>query len=215
MTTKTIKPHSRALEGKVNIREGEGENEGKKLFDFYASVFNQKSKLIRDWDGTYYEIMAPGCFDDVLRDANLNCLATVDHSRQKMLGRTKSKTLMLSTDATGLNAIVDIPDTQLGKDTAVQVGRGDYFECSFIYTADPADIKWDRTGEIPVRTVTKVQKLYDVSIVIDGAYANTVVAARSKELEYEIEDDQQPDNQRAEAQHDILNKEIEILKLKK
>lgn len=215
MTTKTIKPHSRAIEGKVNIRDGEGE--GKKLLDFYASVFNQKSKLIRDWDGTYYEVMAPGCFDDVLRDPNLNCLATVDHSRQKMLGRTKSKTLMLSTDATGLNAIVDIPDTQLGKDTTVQVERGDYFECSFIFTADPADIKWDRTGEIPVRTINKVQKLYDVSIVIDGAYANTAVTARAAEWETDepVETTPVTEREAVEGQHDILNKEIEILKLKK
>lgn len=211
-----IKPHSRAIEGKVNLRDGEGE--GKKLLDFYASVFNQKSKLIRDWDGTYYEVMAPGCFDDVLKDPNLNCLATVDHSRQKMLGRTKSKTLMLTTDATGLNAIVDIPDTQLGKDTTVQVERGDYFECSFIFTADPADIKWDRTGEIPIRTIKKVQKLYDVSIVIDGAYANTAVAARSAEFEEQTETTDKPNpeaDQRAIAQHDILQREIEIFKLKK
>lgn len=216
MTTLKIKPHSRAIEGKVNIRDGEGD---KKLLDFYAAVFNQQSKLIRDWDGTYYEQMASRCFDDVLRDAKLNCLATVDHDRQKMLGRTKSKTLMLSTDEYGLNAIVDIPDTQLGKDTTVQVERGDYFECSFIFTADPKDITWDRSGDIPIRTINKVSGLYDVSIVIDGAYANTAVTARAAEWESDIDDIDDPTRNpqpvTRNAAHDILQKQIEIFKLKK
>lgn len=213
--TQVTKPHSRALESKVTVRDGEGE--GKKLLDFYASVFNQKSKLIRDWDGTYYEIMAPGCFDEVLRDSKLNCLATVDHARQKMLGRTKSKTLMLNTDDTGLNAIVDIPDTQLGKDTTVQVERGDYFECSFIYAVDPKDITWNRDEDIPVRTINKVSALYDVSIVIDGAYANTAIKARAQEWETEETDTQPPAPcpLQREIEYDILTKELEILQLKK
>ncbi|OFX35584.1 MAG: hypothetical protein A2W90_02555 [Bacteroidetes bacterium GWF2_42_66] len=211
MTAIKKQPYSRGIDEKVSIRE---ESDGKRYFDFYASVFNQQSKLIRDWDGTYYEIIASEAFNEILASENLNVLATVDHWRDKMLGRTKSGTCQLTTDTKGLLAVVEIPDTTLGKDTAVLVARGDYYECSFIFYAEKADITWDRSADIPIRTVHKISRLWDVSIVIDGAYANTSIATRS--TDWQLPDDEPaettPPHHNAQAERDILQKRITILK---
>lgn len=228
MTQKKLNQIARSIDGQAAIRR---EANGKTYIDWYPSVFNQKSKLIREWGDVFFEIIAPGAFDNVLRDEGLNCLATVDHSRGKMLGRNKSGTLTLSTDNTGLKASVEVPDTTLGRDMVVMIERGDYFEGSFIYTIAENGVSYDRSGDIAVRTVTNIADLYDVSIVIDGAFANTAIKLRSTELEIEIkvkfdkdgnpiqEPDPQnppdPEIERAEAQHNILSKELEILKLKK
>jgi len=217
MTTKR-KPISRSIDGTAIVRK---ESDGKTYLEFYPSVFNQKSKLIREWGEVFYEIISPEAFKNILADPGLNCLATVDHTRSKMLGRNKSGTLTLSTDDKGLKAVVDMPDTMLGRDTLVQIDRGDYYECSFIYTIGENGVSYDRSGDIPVRTITNIENLYDVSIVIDGAFANTNIKARAQEWEPEEPTIETTAAELVEAaralanEYDILEKELEIINLKK
>jgi len=185
-----------AAEGNSNILEG------------YASVFNHRSKLIFDWGDTYFEVIEPGAFDDALRAENLNVIATVNHRRDLMLGRTKSNTLRLTVDERGLKYDIDIPDTSLGRDTKIQVERGDFFESSFVYTVQRENIRWDETEDgVPVRYIKKVDRLYDVSIVTDGAFSNTDIAAREyKEYREQKENEQQPHNVEAYARKLTLRK---------
>jgi uncharacterized protein len=189
MTTK-IKQIQRAYEGEYSIRKDE--ESGKNYIDFYPSVFNQRSKLIREWGEVFFEIISPSAFSNVLKDPALNTIATVDHDRSKMIGRTKSGTLQLSVDSKGLKASLEIPDTNLGRDLQVMIERGDYFECSFIYTIAEGGVHYDRSEEIPVRTITDIDRLYDVSIVVDGAFANTIIKKRALELE----DDEAPETEK-------------------
>jgi len=214
MKTKLI---ARSNEAGASIRKEEDKN----YLEFYPVVFNQQSKLIREWGEVFYEIIAPEALTNVLADPGLNCLATVDHDRDSLLGRNKSGTLQLSTDDKGLKAIVELPDTNLGRDMAVLIARGDYFECSFIYTIAPNGVKYDSSGEIPVRTVTDIADLYDVSIVLDGAFANTTIKKRALEM---ISDATVAEREAVEASKskpepeinsDILLKQLEILNLKK
>lgn len=50
---------------------------------------------------------------------------------------------------------------------------------SFAFTVEPADVTWDRSGDVPTRTVNRISGLYDLSIVQDPAYTQTSVDARS------------------------------------
>ena len=186
------------------------EENGDRFIDGYAILFNQRSKLIRDWDGEYYEIIAKGAADRVLQDPDLNVIATVDHWRDKMLGRTKSGTLQLKIDDKGLMYSVKVPSTTLGNDIAEMIARGDYFESSFIFTVNK--MQWDKTQDPNVRTILEIEKLFDVSIVIDGAYANTAVKLRSQEWEQEDDYDVQPKNNRSDIL--LLKRQLEIHKLK-
>lgn len=207
----------RYLEGNAIIRE---ESDGKIFIDFYPAVFNKQSKLIREYGEVFYEIIDPKAFDNVLADPGLNTIHTVDHIRVKMLGRVVSGTLTLSTDSKGLKATIEMPDTTLGRDMVVMIKRGDYYECSFIYTIAENGVKYDRSGDVAVRTVTNIKALIDTSFVIDGAFANTQIKLRARSENWqdptEQANDTPPTNkaeQKRAAAADILQKRITILNL--
>lgn len=209
ITNRTV---ARAIDTEqIQIRAND---EGKRFIEGYAIVFNQKSKLIREWGEVFYEVIEPGAADNVLQDAGLNVLGTVDHDRAKMLGRTKSGTLVLTKDTHGLKYSIEVPNTTLGNDTAEMIARGDYFESSFIFSIAEKGYRYDRSEDIPVRYISDFSRLLDISVVIDGAYANTAVKLRALEDETNNEQPVTSNEQRATGnQHDILRKEIEILKL--
>lgn len=207
MTQKIL---NRSITEPIHIRADE---EGKRYIEGYAIVFNQRSKLIREWGETFYEVIESSAPDNVLRNENINVIATVDHNPARMLGRTRSGTLQLEKDDRGLKYRIEVPDTQLGKDMAALIERGDYFESSFIFSIADKGYRYDRSEDIPVRYISDFASLRDVSVVIDGAYANTEVGMRSKEWEnMDLETwNQEP---KTEIESDILNRTIEILKLK-
>ena len=207
-------------------------DDGKRYLEGYAIIFNQRSKLIREWGETFFEVIEPAAPDRVLSDPGLNTIATIDHDRAKMLGRVKSGTLALTKDTRGLKYTIELPDTTLGRDVATMVERGDYFESSFIFTIADKGYRYDRGEDIAVRYVSDFENLFDVAIVVDGAYANTAVRLRSQEWEEneeeeeraeeeeegdeedETDDEEEEPARSIDPQTDILMREVEILKLK-
>lgn len=206
MTTKNKNLILRAQSEQISIRSDE-EN-GKRYIEGYAIVFNQRSKLIREWGDTFYEVIEPGAVDGALSDPGMNIIATINHDRSQMIARTKSGTLKLEKDSRGVKYTIEIPDTQLGKDTAALVARGDYFESSFIFTLADKGYRQDTSEDIPVRYITNMRRIYDVSIVTDGAYANTNITLRN------LDEEPETSGQKPEASCDILSKQIEILRMK-
>lgn len=204
------------------------EEDGRRFIEGYAIIFNQKSKLIREWGETFYEVIEPSAVDNVLKDPGLNVIATVDHWREKMLGRTKSGTLVLTKDERGLKYTIEVPNTTLGNDMYELIKRGDYFESSFIFTIAEKGCRTDNSEDIPVKYISDFGDMYDVSPVIDGAYANTAVKARALEIEEEEEEEEEDskdlkdskelqEEERAQLvnEYDILEKELEIINFKK
>jgi uncharacterized protein len=203
---------NRSITEPIHIRADE-EN-GKRYIEGYAIVFNQRSKLIREWGETFYEVIEPTAPDNVLRNSGLNVIATVDHSPARMLGRTKSGTLELTKDERGLKYRIQVPDTQLGRDMAALIERGDYYESSFIFSIAEKGYRYDRGEDTPVRYISDFASLRDVSIVIDGAYANTEVKMRSQEWENLQPEMGAADSDPLTSETDILTKQVEILKIK-
>lgn len=148
--------------------------------DGYASVFNQRSRLIYEDGKFFYEIIKEGAFDEVLRSDNLNVKAVLNHNEEKLLGRTKSGTLELTVDETGLKYSIRMGNTQLHKDTIEMVERGDLSESSFKYRVKKGDSTFERdeNGDL-LHIVSRISGLYDISLVNDGAFANTDVTIRS------------------------------------
>jgi len=152
----------------------------------YASVFNKQSRLIFEGGRRFKEIIKDGAFDEVLRSEELNVIANLNHNDGNMLGRTKSGTLELTVDSYGLRYKIEVPDTQLGNDTYSQVKRGDIFESSFRFGSLAKNVSWERdrqTGEL-LRYVNKVDRLADVALVTNGAYASTDIEARNMTDEF-------------------------------
>ena len=170
---------------KINLRAISG-SDGKKYIEGYASVFNMQSRTIVENGRTFREIIRSGAFDEIIGSDILNVVANVDHDMQRMLGRSTSGTLQLIIDTRGLKYTIEVPDTQLGRDTYTQVERGDLYESSFAYGAREGDIEWgrDRGDGMLLRYINKVSALRDVAIVRNGAFKNTDVSLRSDSLDY-------------------------------
>jgi len=160
--------------------------QGQPLIVGYASVFNSVSEDL----GGFREYIAPGAFSDVLADnANLDCRGLFNHNPDYVLGRTTAGTVTLSQDDKGLLYTINPPDTQFAKDLLVSIGRGDITGSSFGFTLIPdEDDQWttDANGN-PIRTITRVRQLFDVSPVTFPAYPGTDTSIAKRSLDRFIE----------------------------
>lgn len=151
----------------------EGEGESRKVVG-YAAVFNSDSEEM--WG--FRERIAPGAFDSALDVSDVRAL--LNHDPNMLLARTASGTLSLSADQRGLYYEFDAPDTTVGNDLLVMLKRGDISQSSFAFTVEEEE--WtEKKGEIPIRTIIRVKRLYDVSPVTYPAYPDTTAAKRSLE----------------------------------
>jgi len=142
---------------------------GRKL-EGYASVFNAETRI-----GRFVEIIRPGAFAASLR-SGADVLALADHDPARLLGRTRSGTLKLSEDQRGLAFSVDVPDTQLGRDTLAMAERGDLGGASFAFM--PVDETWSANRD---RRELRAVRLFEVSIVSAfPAYEGATVSARCR-----------------------------------
>lgn len=137
-------------------------------FGGYAAVFNSLSVEIYG----FREKIAPGAFTASLGD---DVRALWDHNTGFVMGRTKSGTLRLAEDATGLHFENEPPLSAAHQIESVQRGDVDQMSFGFRTLEDTWDI--DEVGTI-IRTLLKV-KLYEVSYVTFPAYPATSVQARS------------------------------------
>ena len=111
---------------------------------------------------------------------DIRCL--IDHETRLVLGRNKSGTLELKTDARGLWGKVEInPNDQDAVNLYERVKRGDVDQCSFGF--DILDEEFIDNGDGTVKWIIRKVKLYEVSIVTFPAYEETSVSARKKDIE--------------------------------
>ncbi|MBK6903987.1 MAG: HK97 family phage prohead protease [Saprospirales bacterium] len=148
----------------------EGDEESRKVVG-YAAVYNSDSEEM--WG--FKERIAPGAFEAALGD---DVRALFNHDANMLLARTKSGTLKLSSDKTGLKYEFEAPKTTAGNDLLEMLKRGDVSQSSFAFTVE--EQSWsEKDGEMPIRTIVKVKRLYDVSPVTYPAYPDTTAAKRS------------------------------------
>jgi uncharacterized protein len=151
------------------------ESGGKTYLVGRAASFNVVSHDL----GGFREKLAPGCFDDVLADRSLDCIHSVNHDPNRILGRTTSGTLKLKSDAKGLNYRTELPDTGYADDVAALCKRGDLNASSFAFTVDRDGETWDDNAEDAdgapyiLRTITRIASLHDVATVANAAYPQT------------------------------------------
>ena len=139
-------------------------------FRGYAAVFNSDSEPL-----PFIEQVAPGAFRRSLSARN-NVRMLLNHDTSKVLGATRSKTLRLSEDSTGLLVDADLPPTSYGRDLSISMQRGDIESMSFGFSVPPKGDTWSEDGQR--RTLTEV-RLHEVSVVTFPAYPATTAAVRS------------------------------------
>lgn len=136
----------------------------------YAAVFDETTDL--GWMGK--ERIGRTAFNEALKTSDVRALH--NHDPQYLLGRQKSGTLRVSTDSTGLEWEVDLPDIEYARAVRVLAERGDLDGASFAFI--PGDWEWDEASE--TRTHTSVRALIDVAPVTFPAYAGASTEARSQ-----------------------------------
>ena len=142
-------------------------------FEGYASVFNSPSEPI---GGKFTEYVAPGAFKRSLAARN-DVKLLWNHDTGQVLGSTRAGTLQLVEDAHGLKAIATLPDTQLGRDAATLIKRGDVANMSFGFSVPAGGDAWSGDGQ--TRTLNSV-RLHEVSIVAFPAYQASTANVRAE-----------------------------------
>ena len=146
------------------------EGDDKRTLQGYAAVFDSPTSL-----GQFDEVIEPGAFTRTLGEG-ADVRALIDHDPGRVIGRTKSGTLMLEETDRGLWASIQLPDTQEATDLATLVDRGDLDGMSFGFRT--VTDKWETEGGRNVRHLQDVD-LFDVSVVAYPAYPDTDLALRS------------------------------------
>jgi len=139
----------------------------------YAAVFESPSQDLYGWEGDgFTEIIKRGAFRKVLSQKP-DVVFNFNHDDSKILARTISGTLKLEEDPKGLKVEATLPATQLGKDIAELIYRGDLSSMSFCFSTGKDS--YDITDDSVTRTVEEILDLYDVSIVTHPAYLDTTI----------------------------------------
>lgn len=140
-------------------------------FTGYAAVFNSPSEPL-----PFTETIAPGAFGRSLKSRN-NVRMLVNHNPEKPLASTRSKTLRLSEDSTGLLVDADLPgDVSYARDLSALLRANVVDAMSFGFTVPRGGDSWSEDGSS--RTLNSV-RLHEVSVVTFPAYPATSASVRA------------------------------------
>lgn len=136
-----------------------------------AVVFNSPEVMYEDGETKYYEQIDKDAFKEAKID---DVILNMNHEGQA-LARTRNNTLTLEVNEDGLDIEADMSKSRASRDAyeAVQNGLLDKMSFAFTVAEDSYDTKKH------TRTILKIDRLFDVSLVNFPAYEATSVSARS------------------------------------
>lgn len=163
----------------MSLEAREAEDEGKGIVEGMAIVYNSKTDI--------------GWFDEIIEQ---NALEHTDMKDVRMLvnhdtsmiplarsrNNTANSTLQLIPELNGLKirAKLDIENNADAKSLYSAIQRGDISGMSFMFEVD-GEAWEDEMSDHPLRRITSIAKIYEVSAVTFPAYEQTEINARSKE----------------------------------
>lgn len=155
--------------------------EGRKLSG-YGIVYNRKSQLI---EGLFYEIVRPGAARKVLEN-NPDIKCAFNHSINHIFGRTKSGTLNIEENQTGVKYTANPPDTQWARDAIVSIERGDVDGSSFTFGVPEGGDKWTQQKDgTYLREIYEFNVIGEMGPVTNPAYLDTTTSVRSAKEVYD------------------------------
>ncbi|WP_195517852.1 HK97 family phage prohead protease [Weissella cibaria] len=147
------------------LRAGQGDSIGQ--IAGYALIFGTPSTNL-----PFIEVIENHALDGV--DLS-KVLALYNHDFANVLGRVDSGTLKLDVDDHGLHFTLDIPDTTLGHDVYTQIKNGNLRGLSFRFTLADGGETWKNVNGKPVRYISAISSMREISIVSVPAYDDTSV----------------------------------------
>lgn len=158
------------------------------ILEGYAVIFDSKTKIgDPENNAGFYESIDRYAFDAA--DMSDVCVKYNHNDSMTILARTRNKSLELAVDDIGLKTRIKLQgNVQAHRDAYNMVQSGLLDKMSFAFSL-PHDADWNCLGQrvemingVKHRTITKIDRLYDVSIVDVPAYDDTSIYARSLEL---------------------------------
>jgi len=143
-------------------------NENPLIVEGTAIVFNEPAKI-----GNYTEIISRNALDNV--DLSDIVLLTNHNGEGVPLARSP-KTMTLTVTDEGLSMRAELPDTEAGRSVYQAVKRGDLSQMSFAFDIAEQDIDKEKNQ----RSITKIGKIYEISIVNFAAYKQTNIQTRKE-----------------------------------
>lgn len=153
--------------------------DGGKIVEGYAAVFNQPYELY-SFDGyTVIEQVDAHAFDD----CDMSDVIMQYNHEGRVFARTSNDTLTLAADDAGLHIRADLGGTELGRQLYEEIDGGytDKMSFGFRVKEDKREVTEDHENNTVtvLRTITKFEKLYDVSAVSLPANDATSISARN------------------------------------
>lgn len=169
--TKTNQKFNRTVE----LREAQfSENEEKrKILEGYAVVFDKPTVLYECGGIEFKEIISKDAFNNAdLKDV---CLKYNHGDCAGILARTRNGSLQIIVDDFGLKFRATLLDTPSANEIYENVKNGLLDKCSFAFRCEEDAYN----QETNTRTILKIKRVYDLSVVDIPAYDDTNVEARS------------------------------------
>ena len=170
------------IRGVIELRAADmPENSGEMVIEGKAISFNSPTLIFRDDDGTeYWEQIDAHALDNA--DMTDTCLRYNHTSVIPVLARIRGGSLTVEIRADGVYFRAVLFNTSAARDCYELVKQG-ALQCSFAFIVSPdGGSEYDRMTH--TRTIKRIVRLIDLSIVDVPAYKDTFVQARSQiELE--------------------------------
>lgn len=151
--------------------------EDKKMVVGYACVFNHPYTLYEDSDMVIQEQVDSKAFDG----ADMTDVIFQYNHQGRVFARTKNNTLTVMPDNDGLRVEANLGETDIGNQLYQEIKGGYTSQMSYGYTVKEEkweDNKLDDGRSLELRTITAINKVYDVSAVSIPANDATTISVR-------------------------------------
>lgn len=171
----------------VSQFERRASEDGQKIVEGYATTFGEPYELYREaWAGEIY-IVREQIDSKAFDEADMNDVIMQYNHEGRVFARNTNGTLELDPDAHGLHIRANLGGTEIGRQLFEEIEGGytDKMSFGFRVGADKRERTEERDEETGVttitvlRTITKIEKLFDVSAVSLPANDATSISARS------------------------------------
>ena len=154
----------------------EAHDDKRMIVEGYAATFNQRYRLYDSEQLVILEQIDSRAFDKT----NLSDVILQYNHEGRVFARTRNKTLQVTPNARGLFIRADLSGTAEGRKLYQEIKGGYTDRMSFGFTV--AEDKTEKISDYPrtyLRTITRIDKLFDVSAVSIPANDYTEISARA------------------------------------
>ena len=130
---------------------------------------------VREWGSTFRELIMPGAWSEV--DPEIPLVVDHDDRVRSVLARAPGSLELFDRDD-GLNFAARLSETQLAEDVWRQVRDGTVMGMSWLFLSRGVEDEWEvGPDRIPERTINRLGRIEDISVVTWPTYDSARVAA--------------------------------------